>query len=136
MRSVIIAIAIAGLFATAAAADDATSPVAGKLPDNSRSHQLFLFSLKKNGLSIRMSPQKFCRDLGYGEPIKWSKDPKEVPDDVGKGSGDVKKDADDDKGFWEQARVVGEDGKTIERELVWVICEFVPPQNTRPVPKP
>jgi hypothetical protein len=122
MRIFIVLIAILGAFTGAADADDASSPIVGKLPDNSRSHQLYLFTLKKNGLSIRMSPQDFCGQLGYGEPIKWSKDPKDNPDD--------------DKGFWERASdEYGKDGKVkATGELIWVICEITPP--VKPPHKP
>ena len=103
MRAFVVAIAIFGVFAGAVqAADD--SSIAGKLPDNERGQQVFLFILKKNGISIRMSPQNFCKDLGYGEAAKSS---------------------DADKGFWERANdEVGKDGKPLPGELAWVVCQF------------
>jgi hypothetical protein len=147
MRSLVIAIASFGLFAVAVQAADDTSPVAGSLPPNTRSQQLYLFMLKKNGLSIRMSPDKFCGDLGYGEAVKWSDDAKKDSDGP-KGSDDYKKDSDynkkstDDtkkgpdeaKGFWELGNdEYGKDGKKIS-ELIWVICQF-PKVEGKPKPK-
>lgn len=115
MRSFVIAIASSVLFATVVqAADDAASPVAGKLPDNTVPQQVFLFTLKKNGLSIRMDPQSFCHDLGYGDAAKRSDDPQ--------------------KGFWERANdeISKDDGKTkIPGELIWVICQF-PAKSSAP----
>ena len=90
-----------------ALADD-SSPVAGKLPDNDRSQQTYLFSLKKNGISIRIGPDQFCRDLGYGTAVRRSDDP------GGK------------RGFWEQGNIEsdGDDGRKKPGELAWVICQF------------
>jgi hypothetical protein len=85
-----------GVSATSAVADDATSPVAGKLPDNTVPQQVYLFMLKKNGLSIRMDGPSFCRDLGYGEAAK---------------------------GFWDQSKEI-KDGNIVPGELNWVICQF------------
>jgi hypothetical protein len=114
MRSFVIAIAILGMFATAVHADDAAAPIVGKMPDNEKGQQAYIFLLKKNGLSIRMSASDFCHDLGYGEPIKRSDDPQD--------------------GFWERANDETKDnGKTIIRgELIWVICRFPPKPN--PIP--
>jgi hypothetical protein len=102
MRNIFIAATIAGLSATAVHAADDTSPVIGSWPPNTRSQQVYLFILKKNGLSIRVSPDQFCSDFGYGEAVKSS-------------------DA-NQKGYWD-ADQTGTDGKT-PGTLNWVICQF------------
>jgi hypothetical protein len=108
MRAFITALAGFWLFATAVQAADDTSPVFGSLPPNTRAQQVYLFMLKKNGLSIHASPDKFCGDLGYGEAVK-SSDP-------------------DQKGYWEQGHnETKDDGTPIGKELVWVICQFPKP---------
>lgn len=102
MCRLVIATVILGLFATAARAADDSSPVFGSFPPNTRSQQVYLFMLKKNGLSIRTSPDQFCSDLGYGEAVKSSD-----------GS---------QKGFWDVDEF-GSDGKK-PGSLNWVICQF------------
>jgi hypothetical protein len=98
MRTFLVAIAIFGLLAVAVkAADDDTAPVAGSLPDNARNHKVYLFMLKKNGLSIRKEAKDFCGDLGYGVPVYWDR------------ANDEKK---------------REDNSAIQGELNWVICEY------------
>jgi hypothetical protein len=78
MRSVIIAIAILGLSAvTTKAADDPSqkddklSSIASKLPDTEDNlyHQ-YLFMLTKNGISLRMNGDQFCRAMHYSEAVK------------------------------------------------------------------
>jgi hypothetical protein len=107
MRSFLVIAIMLGVLDAAAAADD-NSPVAGKLPDNERSQQTYLFTLKKNGISLRMSPDQFCRDLGYGAAVARSDDP------TGK------------TGYWDQGHPeLKDDGKTqVPGELAWVICQY------------
>jgi hypothetical protein len=112
MRTFITALAGFWLFATAVQAADDTSPVAGSLPETG-SQKVYLFMLKKNGLSLRMGPQTFCGSLGYGVAVTRSDDP--------------------DKGFWEQGNVEIKDGKQIPGELAWVICQYpAPPKKDKP----
>jgi hypothetical protein len=105
MRTFVAAIAIFGMFATAVQAADDASPVFGSFPPNTRAQQVYLFMLKKNGLSIRISPDQFCSDLGYGEAVKSSDSSQ--------------------KGFWD-ADESGTDGKK-PGTLNWVICQFPKP---------
>jgi hypothetical protein len=81
MRAFIIAIAIAivGFFATAVWAADDTSPIVGKFPDNANNFQVYLFQLKKNGISIKRTPKQFCNEMGYGEVV-FSNETEEVED--------------------------------------------------------
>jgi hypothetical protein len=87
---------------TLAAADDGSSSVATKLPDNGDSQQVILFTLKKNDLSIRVQPDEFCHDLGYGEAAK------------------PKRKSDVQDGYWDIDEY-GSDGKK-PGSLNWVIC--------------
>jgi hypothetical protein len=91
---------------TRAAGDDDSSSVATALPNNGNSQQVILFTLKKNDLSIRVQPDDFCRDLGYGEAAKPQK----------------KSDVQD--GYWDIDEY-GSDGKK-PGNLNWVICRFPP----------
>jgi hypothetical protein len=101
-----VAIAAFGSLPASVRAEDA-SPVAGKLPDNQSSQQTYLFSLKKNGISLRISPGQFCHDLGYGAAVKRSDD------------------TDGTKGYWESGKKEwSDDGKQMPAELVWVICQM------------
>jgi hypothetical protein len=97
MRTHVAALAMSLLLACAARAAD-SSPVVGQFPDTANNQHVYLFTLKKNGISLRMSPADFCSRMGYGEavfPQQRDNDP------VGR-----------------------EDGKTIKGELDWVICRF------------
>jgi hypothetical protein len=107
MRIFLVVAIVFGALDVAASADD-SSPVAGKLPDNDRSQQTYLFMLKKNGISLRIPPDEFCRDLGYGAAVARSDDA------TGK------------TGYWDQGRPeVRDDGKTqVPGELAWVICQY------------
>jgi hypothetical protein len=131
MRAPAIAIVMLGLLAVPVqAADDAGSSVATKLPDNMQNHQLYLFTLKKNGLSIRVPAEKFCNDFGYGVALKWCVEYKKDRDDSRKECLKY-----DDKGLWESTNdEYGKDGVTkITGELVWVICELAnPPAKPKP----
>jgi hypothetical protein len=103
---VFVFIVVAAILATytvpAAAADDASSSFVTPLPDNGNSQQkVFLFVLKKNGLTIRMQPDDFCQALGYGEAVKPTN---------GQGV------------FWDIDEY-GSDGKK-PGSLNWVICRF------------
>jgi hypothetical protein len=99
MRSFVVALAILGMFATvvkAADDDSSSSPVAGKLPDTSDNLSVYLFTLKKNDLSLKMSPQDFCTKMKYGEAVLGHQ-----PDEI------------------------GEDGKAVSPgKLDWVICRY------------
>jgi hypothetical protein len=97
MRCLIVAIASFGLFTTAVRADDSASPVAGKLPDTADHYHVFLFTLKKNGLSLRMRPKDFCEQMRYGEKVFFQEE-------------------DDVEGAVDHKLIVG--------ELDWVICRF------------
>jgi hypothetical protein len=81
------------LFTAAARADG--SSIAGQLPDNVANLQAYLFQLKKNGISLRISPQAFCTQMGYGTAILGS-EPEEVDDDH----------------------------KKVPGQLDWVVCQF------------
>jgi hypothetical protein len=102
MRTLVIVLIGICLSATLVKAADDTSPVIGSWPLNMRSQLIYLFMLKKNGLSVRVSPDQFCRDFGYGEAVK---------------SSDTNQ-----KGYWD-ADQTATDGKT-PGTLNWVICEF------------
>jgi len=74
-----------------------TSPIAGQLPDTAGSSHVYLFTLKKNGISLRMSPKEFCNAMDYGDavfPVQQANDE------------------------------VQHDGKSLRGELEWVICRF------------
>jgi len=94
MRTFIVALAIFGMFATAVqAADD--SPIVGKFPDTASQLSVVLFTLKKNNISLSMSPQEFCSKMDYGEAVLGRR-----PDEV------------------------GDDNKVGPGKLEWVICRF------------
>jgi hypothetical protein len=67
MRTFVVAIAIFGMFATAVRAADDSSPVVGQFPDTATNLHVYLFTLKKNNISLRMSPQEFCSKMDYGD---------------------------------------------------------------------
>jgi hypothetical protein len=96
MRTFIVAFASFGLFATAAQAAD-TSSIAEQLPDDVESNQLYLFQLKKNGISLKMSGKNFCSKLKYGDEVLEHQANSEVSRD---------------------------DQKEIPGDLEWVICRF------------
>ena len=96
MRGFLVTIASAGLFATAVQAAD-SSPVAGQLPDTPDHYHVYLFSLKKNGYSIKIRPADFCQHMQYGKAIFSHQD-----DDV----------------------MSVTDQKLIMGDLDWVICRF------------
>jgi hypothetical protein len=102
MRKLLIAIAMSGALSVAAQAGD-DSPIAGKLPDNSRSQTSYLFMLKKNGLSLRIKPDQFCEDLGYGVAATRKND---------------------GKGFWQLGKDEYDEHGKLVPELEWVICQF------------
>jgi hypothetical protein len=84
MRTLVVAIAIFGLVAAPAKAaddspskDDKSSSIVGKLPDTEDNlYHVYLFTLKKNGISLRVNGDDFCGAMGYGavvihwEPVK------------------------------------------------------------------
>jgi hypothetical protein len=98
MRNLVVTIASSVLFAAAAQAAD-TSPVAGQFPDTASNRHVYLFTLKKNGISLKIDPGKFCHDMDYGEAVFSQKE-----DDTEK--------------------AVDHKVKTIEGDLDWVICRF------------
>jgi hypothetical protein len=94
MRTFVVALATLAMSATAVrAADD--SPVVGKFPDTKKSCHVYLFTLKKNNISLSMSAQEFCTKMDYGEAVLFSR-PEEV----------------------------GDDHKAVPGKLDWVICQF------------
>jgi len=95
MRHFIAALALVGMSATAALAADDSAPVVGKLPDTAGNLSVYLFTLKKNNISLSMSPQEFCSKMDYGEAVLGNR-PNEV----------------------------GEDSKVVPGKLDWVICRF------------
>jgi len=99
MRTVIITIAILGLFSTVATAADAqtSSPISGALPDTVNNNHVYIFQLKKNGISIKETAQDFCNKMDYGKAIFSKRD-----DDI------VRTD--------NQQRIPG--------DLDWVICQW------------
>jgi hypothetical protein len=97
MRTVFVSVTVFSIFATIVQAAD-NAPIAGQLPDDEESFQLYLFQLKKTGLSLRMSPEDFCTQMKYGKPVL--------------------------AGHQENDEVGREDHKQIKGELDWVICRF------------
>ena len=94
MRTLVVAIAIFGMFATAAqAAADDSSLVVVEFPDTATNLHVRLFVFKKNNISL--SPQEFCSKMDYGDAVLG--DP---PDEIGK------------------------DNKVGPGKLEWVICRF------------
>jgi hypothetical protein len=93
MRSLAVAIA-AFAWSTAAARALDTYPIGGQLPDDADSKQVYLFQLKKNGISLKLSPDDFCTTMHYGKAVQ------------GHGAVDLV------------------DGKSTAGELDWVICRF------------
>jgi hypothetical protein len=80
MRAFFVAIAILGFIATAAkAADDSPqsasklwSSIVGKLPDTEDNlYRVYLFTLKKNGISVRMNGEEFCAATIHGQAVKY-----------------------------------------------------------------
>jgi hypothetical protein len=100
MRAFVIAVAIFGLSATAVqAADDDTSPVVGQFPDTANNYHVYLFTLKKNDISLQMNPQEFCEKMDYGDAVFPKKG--RANDETDRDSGD---------------KTAG--------DLEWVICRF------------
>ena len=98
MRSLLVAMTVFAFIAGSAKADDrSTTPanapsaakdnlssIVGKLPDpaDNRHHE-YLFTLTKNGISLKMSGDDFCHALGYGESVIYPQQPvkpKDVPE--------------------------------------------------------
>jgi hypothetical protein len=96
-RTFIVAFISIGLFATAVQAAD-TSPIVGQLPDDEDSYQVYLFQLKKNGISLGMSGQQFCTMMKYGKCVCEDREKIEVSKDDHK--------------------------EILEGDLEWVICRF------------
>jgi len=95
MRAFVFTIAIFGLFAAAGRAAGADAPaVSVQLPDTQDNFHLYLFTLKKNGISYADSGASFCAKLHYGGAILESR-PKVLEGDRG-----------------------------VPGELEWVICGF------------
>jgi hypothetical protein len=95
MRIFVVALAMLAMSATAVrAADD--SSIVEKFPDTLNDCHVNLFMLKKNGISLKDSPQEFCKKLDYGAAV-----------------------------LWHQPNEVGPDDKSVVRgSLDWVICRF------------
>jgi hypothetical protein len=77
MRSLAVALAIFGMFATAVQAADDGSPV--QYPDTAGNLHVYLFALKKGNISLAMSAQEFCTKMDYGEAVLFDR-----PDEIGK----------------------------------------------------
>jgi hypothetical protein len=98
MRTFVVTIALLGLFAAEVrAADDDMSPVIGRFPDTANNQHVYLFMLKKNDISLKISPHDFCTKMGYGEAV-----------------------------YGEQPKELGDDDKPAAGKLEWVICRFPP----------
>jgi hypothetical protein len=97
MRSFIIVFASLWLLGAAAHAAD-SSPISGQLPDTANNFHVYIFELKKNGISLRMTPKEFCSQMDYGEPVFPLQ---QANDETGR-----------------------DDHKVIVGELNWVICRF------------
>ena len=96
MRTYAAAFAICLLAGAARAAD--SSPVVGQFPDTANNQHVYLFTLKKNGIILRVSPGEFCRGMGYGDAVFPLH---QENDQIGR-----------------------DDGKALKGELDWVICRF------------
>jgi len=101
MRSFVLVMAISALLANASSAIAADAPatpaipgVVVQLPDSRNNVHLYLFTLKKNGISYADSGASFCAKLHYGGAILESR-PKVLEGDRG-----------------------------VPGELEWVICGF------------
>jgi hypothetical protein len=94
MRTFIVAIAISGMFATAVQAADGGSPIVGQLPDTPANFHVYLFTLKKNNISLSMTGHDFCKKMEYGDAVLSNQ-----PDEI-------------------------KDGKLVPGPLDWVICKF------------
>ena len=105
MRTFVVAIAMLAMSATVVAADDspAASALVGKFPDTSSECHVYLFMLKKNGISVPGSPQDFCTQLGYGKAVLSNPPTEEV-----------------------------ENHKVVPGKLEWVICQFAEHANGCP----
>jgi hypothetical protein len=100
MRTLVVAITMFGLLATGVKAADDTSPILGKLPDTEdNSHHVYLFTLKKNGIILKMSGDEFCRAMRYGEVVKHG-----------------------ETAFESRPKVVGPNDTVVPGDLEWVIC--------------
>jgi hypothetical protein len=132
MRIFLVVAIVFGALDVTARADD-SSPVAGKLPDNDRSQQTYLFMLKKNGISLRIPPDQFCRDLGYGAAVARSDDSTRRMGYWEVGPTELKEDGATTKDH----AAVTKDVETTKRpgELIWVICQ-APKENAKPTPTP
>ncbi len=95
MRSLVIAAAILGLFATTVRAADDTSAIVGTFPDTEDNLKVVLFTLKENKIPLSISPQEFCAKMHYGEAV-----------------------------YGERAKDIGKDDKVSPGDLVWVICRY------------
>ena len=95
MRTFVLAMAIFGLFLSTDQASAADAPaVSVQLPDTIDNFHLYLFTLKKNGISYNDTGASFCAKLHYGAAILESR-PK-----------------------------VPEGDRAAPGELEWVICGF------------
>ncbi len=92
--SMMATIAIIGFSTAAVRAADDSSPLVSTLPESARHLKSYLFMLKKNNISLRMSPEEFCRMMDYGTPVLFER-PEEIKDD-----------------------------KIVPGKLEWVICRF------------
>jgi hypothetical protein len=93
VRMLIVAIASLGLFATALHGAD-MSPLVGQFPDTEDNLHVYLFVLKKNGISYKKSGMEFCDTMKYGRAVLEN-----------------------------QPKVV-EGDNAVPGELEWVICRF------------
>jgi hypothetical protein len=108
MRVLLLSIGILGLFATAARADDAAAVIVGAFPPNTNAQQVYIFKLKDNDITVRITPDEFCSQLGYGQAAKYHHGE----------NGKVQTLA--DQGNDE----IDENGKRLPGTLNWVVCQF------------
>jgi hypothetical protein len=111
MRTFAIVIASLGLFAAAVHAADEGAPFLTKLPDSEDGdyHHVYVFTLKKNGISLRISGEAFCRTMGYGRIVKYKRELDDPPKDK-------------NTEFASRPKIVDGEKDVAEGELEWVIC--------------
>ncbi len=122
MRALLLSIAILGLFATAARADDAAAAIVGKFPDNAHNppQQVLIFFLKKNGITLRITPDEFCSQMDYGQAAKYRHgDNGKVQDLAEVGNPEI-----------------DENNKTLPGTLNWVVCQFPETKGHHQTDKP
>ena len=112
MRIFAIVIASMGLFANLTYAADDGAPFMTKLPDSEDGtyHHVYVFTLKKNGISLRMSGEAFCSTMGYGSVVEYER------------RGLYTEAAKDKKVVFEGRPKTIEGKEIVDGDLEWVIC--------------